>query len=678
MQFNRTSGRFKLAQPQKQVIYDKLLILYITNNDRLFVFNRFLDELKHATCKSSVHLLIVNTTTDDEYTSQMTGLGISFTVASVPCPRSDYLPKIRYGIQFAKQYGFAYMLKCDNDIIIPSYTLEYMFANRRTLEKELTLSPSLSTGIPSVEYFIESLFTPEEVDLVRNDFKQCVFHDQENIFDYRPLNRHTIGADKWDPAAYFKSLRQLSESMIQTDKNGRDHTKHSKFYRGNHPIRHGFGNSLINELIVKYRYKLFREKKCSIVAEENTYLCDMCFMISTAKYDRLLNMENLVIDGCDEVPLNRYAWNTGMKHQIVHGGYAIHITYNWRWFLNNQDGGSNIEKPTESIIEFEESFIKKLYEPRSEICIMYMTANDRHYTFKNTVKMLNDSAHIDKIHLLVLTHCNDAEFYNDCLADSRFSYMVKTFDPDNNYMNKIRFTIDFAETNQIPYIVKHDNDIIMCTSVYDYIFEQRSLLDDPAKLAITPTLTSGIPTCDIFIEDYLTDEEKTYMYGLFKAHSFQSMWGGDYRSLNKYTIDSEEWSSAEFYEGVRALTHYYKGIHPVRVNEKALTELNKLVHKYRNVILNPDSYILHEDTTSPYFCNSIYCIRRDIYKQIVNAKELFVDAFDEVPLNKWRDLYSRSIVIVRRGTAIHFMYNCIPNYLQREADAVQTLLNQSE
>jgi len=672
MQFNREKGRFTRVEKEARPSSDKLMILYMTNNDRLFVFDRFVDELSKTACKAGVHLLIVNTTQDDSYSSRMIGLGIPFTVACVPCPRSDYLPKIRYGIQFAKQHGFSYMMKCDNDVIIPAYTLEFMYANRATLNKELTLSPSLSTGIPSVEYFIDSLFTPEDAASVREDFKQCEFHDQEGIFDYRPLNACTIGAETWNPTTYFKTLRELSESM-QVDSRGRDRYGHSKFYRGMHPVRHGFGNQRINDLIIKNRDALFRDKECYVVAEENTYLCNMCFMISTANYDRLMNVENLTIDGCDEVPLNRYAWNTGLRHQIIRNGYAIHITYNWRWFLNNVDGGSNIEKPTEPIVAFEEDFVRKLYQSTFELCIMYLTANNRHQTFRHTVKALNESAHVDKIHLLVLTHDGDAAFYADCLADCRVSYTINTFDSDNNYMNKIYYTLNFAEKGGIPYILKHDNDILMGPSVYDHIFEQKSILQDNSRLVLTPTLTSGIPTCDLFIDDYLTEDERKHIHGLFKQHSFGSIWGVDYTSLNTHTTGASEWSSAAFYEGVHAIKHPYKGIHPVRVNEAALVELNNLVIKYKSTILEPDSYTLYDDTRSPYFCNSIFCIRTDVYKNIVNAKELFVDAFDEVPLNRWRTLNKQSIVVIRRGTAIHFMYNCIKNYLKYESQYVNLI-----
>jgi hypothetical protein len=674
MFFNRATGKFVPVEPKPVIANEKILVLYITNNDRFFVFEKFVDEMKIISCKDKYHMLIVNTNPNDTYTKRLSAAGISSTFATVPCDKSNYLPKIRYGIEYAKREGFKYILKCDNDIIIPAYTLEYMYANRALVDKELTLSPSLSTGIPSVEYFIESMFTADEVDQIRDEFKKCVFHDQPGIFDYRPLNKHSVEASRWDPKAYFNDLAQLSERMV-TGPDGRDQYGHSKFYRGMHPIRHGFGNKQINDLIVKNRDKLFAHKECSIIEEQNMYLCDMCFLVGTSNYDQLLNKENLVIDGCDEVPLNRFAWNRSLKHLIIRHGYAIHITYNWRWFLNDTDGGSNIEKPTQTITEFEEEFVTALYDftPKFDMCIMYLTSNQRQFTFKHVVNAINASKYVGNIHLLVLTHANDCEFYERVLKGSAISYTVKNFDNHDNYMNKVRFTVNFASANKIPYIVKHDNDILMGPAVYDYMFENRGILQDDTNLVLTPTLTSGIPTCDLFVDDYLTSEEKEYMHSLFKSHSFGTIWDVDFQSLNKYTIDANEWSSDDFYKGVHAIDHHYKGIHPVRVNEHALVELNKLVCKYRDQILGPDSYSLTYDTTSPYFCDSIFCVRTDIYANIISSKELFVDAFDEVPLNKWRDIYGRAIVIIRRGTAIHFMYNGIPNYIDYERKFVDML-----
>ena len=339
-----------------------LLLFYLTNNDRYFVFDKFILNLQKVQKLSSVLLLIVNTNPDSsKYEEVLSKTNINYKCVHVDCPKWDYLPKVRYAINFAKANQIKYIMKCDNDIIIPVYTFDYMLNNLELLDTNLSLSPSLSTGIPSVEYFIDSFFSEEEVLSIRNEFKRCTFFEQKDIFDYRPLNTCSIESTAWDYNMYFSKLQHMSNTMTAINNNGKTSSGHNKFYLGNHPIRHGFGNSLINDYIIKHRDEFFKDKECSILDEKFPYLCDMCFLISTYNYDRLIHIDNLIIDGCDEVPLNRYAWNNNLKHLIVKGGYAIHITYNWRWFLNNIDGGSNIEKPTEDILTYEEDFINRLY-----------------------------------------------------------------------------------------------------------------------------------------------------------------------------------------------------------------------------------------------------------------------------------------------------------------------------
>ena len=310
-----------------------------------------------------------------------------------------------------------------------------------------------------------------------------------------------------------------------------------------------------------------------------------------------------------------------------------------------------------------------------KLAIMYLTCDTRHFTFPHFVKHLSQSKHLDEIVLLVLTNTNDSEFYENILKGTKISYLIRQFEEHNNYMNKVFFTLQFTESYEIPYIMKHDNDIILGAPLYDYLFENLSVLEDEKNIVLTPTLTTGIPTCDLFMKDYLTTEEQKHVSDLFKEYRFGPLWGTDYTSLNTYTVDSPltAWDSSEFYKGVHKIPHHYKGIHPVRMHERAILTLNEYVIKYKDRILSKDEYSLDFDSESTYFCDSIFCIKRSVYETFLNKRELYVDPFDEVPLNKWRDMNKLNYVIVRKGTAIHFMYNCIDNYLYHEKRFIDSL-----
>ena len=313
-----------------------------------------------------IKILIVNSSNDlDFYANSLSDTGLSYDLASVQCPPSDYIPKVKYAIEYAKNNGHKYIMKFDNDVIVPAYTLDYIIDNTEYLDddRNLTLSPTISTGIPSAEYFIDDFFKPEYTSLIRAEFKKCAFHIQDGIMDYTPLNKHTINNENnWDYKKYYSDLNSYMDGITDNG-SGRTPDNYCKFYKGIHPIRHGFGNSLINDGIIENKDIFFSKKECSIIeSPESTYLCDMCFVIRTDKYDTIINYSNLIIDGCDEVPINRFSWINNSRHLIIKSGYAIHMTYNWRWNLNNINGGSNIEKPEISLDEYESNFIKSLYD----------------------------------------------------------------------------------------------------------------------------------------------------------------------------------------------------------------------------------------------------------------------------------------------------------------------------
>ncbi len=345
---------------------NKLLIFYLTSNDRYFVFGKFIDEIKKMKNKEDVKILIVNSSNDlSFYDNELRNSGLDYDLAGVECPQSNYLPKVRYAIDYAKTNGYKYIMKFDNDVIVPAYTMDYIIQECELLNDDstLTLSPTISTGIPSVEYFIDDFFDPEYANEIRREFSRCVFQVQDGIMDYTPLNQHTVNSQEpWDYINYYRSINSYMDGLTDIG-NGRTINNYCKFYKGMHPVRHGFGNKLINDGIINNREKFFASKDCKpIRAEYSTYLCDMCFVIRTDKYDKIINHENLIIDGCDEVPINRFSWINNLNHIIIRGGYAIHMTYNWRWYLNEVDGGSNIEKPENSLDLYEMDFIKSLYE----------------------------------------------------------------------------------------------------------------------------------------------------------------------------------------------------------------------------------------------------------------------------------------------------------------------------
>ena len=321
-----------------------ILIFYLTANDRYFYFEYFLKEINKSKHVDRLQLLILNSSDDMKYYNEtLLNSNISYDCVHVYCPKSNYLPKVRYAIDYALNNNYKYIFKCDNDVVIPTYTIDYIVENIKELDNNyLTLSPTVSTGMPTVEYFIDEAFTKEECKLIREEFNKCIFNNQPGVFDYRFLN-NIMNDNEWDYNKFFNTINKMNT-----------------WFKGVHPIRYGFGNDLINELIIKYKHKIFENKDCKIVKDNSNYLANMCFFISTTNYNNLINIEDFTINGCDDVQLFRYSEKYNIKHGIISNGFAIHIAYGWRWDLNNTKQYPdyvNINCPTNSLLEYELNFM---------------------------------------------------------------------------------------------------------------------------------------------------------------------------------------------------------------------------------------------------------------------------------------------------------------------------------
>jgi hypothetical protein len=88
-----------------------ILIFFLTANDRHFYFDKFLKEINNCKNSDRLHLLILNSSNDmTYYNAALAYSSITFECVYVPCPKWDYLPKVRYSIDYATKHNFKYIL----------------------------------------------------------------------------------------------------------------------------------------------------------------------------------------------------------------------------------------------------------------------------------------------------------------------------------------------------------------------------------------------------------------------------------------------------------------------------------------------------------------------------------------------------------------------------------------
>jgi len=223
-----------------------------------------------------------------------------------------------------------------------------------------------------------------------------------------------------------------------------------------------------------------------------------------------------------------------------------------------------------------------------------------------------------------------------------------------NYMLKILTGIDsYSE-----YSIKLDEDIFLSTAVWDFFLDNIDILENETNLFLSPILNNGIPSVDLFIDQFCNAEEKQILNKIFLRTSLPSIWGADYSKLENHTTKAHHWSSENFYNEVAKINHYYKGVHPVRFSADAQNYILDVVLKRFDKILNCSNMSFFYDK-KPYFCNSVFGIKTETWHKIVNDKSLFKDEFEEVPLNLYREENNLSMVFINNGFGVHPSYNTI-------------------
>lgn len=298
-----------------------------------------------------------------------------------------------------------------------------------------------------------------------------------------------------------------------------------------------------------------------------------------------------------------------------------------------------------------------------KLIIGYLTDNRRIYSFYQFIHFLNKIKNKDIIKLCILCNKNSLDFFKQKSKDFiDINYEIIVGNPINDcdYMDKIFKLTECAKNNNIPYIMKLDNDIIINNYIIDYMIENLDVLNDNNNLCIMPCLSSGIPTVELFINDFFNEDEKKNIYCKFKNTMFPYIWNFDYSVLNQN--NNQSWNNEQFFINVQNLNYHYKGIHPIRINDNCIHYLNDVIKEKINKIMDKQNYELDINKKYPYICNSVFIIKTNIYDNIIHDKTLYVDPFDEVPVNKYYIQNKLNIVYVRNSFTIHPIYNSINNY----------------
>ncbi len=228
------------------------------------------------------------------------------------------------------------------------------------------------------------------------------------------------------------------------------------------------------------------------------------------------------------------------------------------------------------------------------------------------------------------------------------------FPQGNNYMRKVEAAL--ANSGEI--CLKLDEDCLMSKEVFEFIIGQAVVIAEQRALLVSPLVTSGIPSVDLFIESFVKDEpviSELKRYFVEQRYP-RDLWGVDYSSLNgNVRAMNGKWDPTTFYLGVAKIDSYYKGIHPIRLSLGAQILLLQYVESNLERFLSPRSLNLLE--FSPlYFTNHVFLISKNSWKRLITLEN---DGFDEVPLNNMMKTSGMKSFLVDHGYCLHSLYNTV-------------------
>lgn len=247
--------------------------------------------------------------------------------------------------------------------------------------------------------------------------------------------------------------------------------------------------------------------------------------------------------------------------------------------------------------------------------------------------------------------------------------------PNDDYMLKV----ESMKTTDCEYMCKWDDDVFINRHVWNYMIENASTVKNSEYSVLAPILTNGIPTVDLFVEDFMNVEEQAYVSSIFLNEGVAPhMWGCSYAGINDAIKNMTSWNRKEYWNLVAAhnqvagtsLPWYFsivKGVHPARFSERYNKFIIDFTIRNSDKVFSAGNYYL-ESVHTPYFCNNLFLTSTEFYKE---SQTMFYDHWDEGQLTVLSNRLNKTPVYIRNSYGIHMAYGCTANQVGIETEFSQ-------
>lgn len=292
--------------------------LFSSKASRLPLCLRNLIQISRVHPKLKQELLIVVYTTpelSDVWDKEITKfrlLGID--MQNSPCKTYNYMERTMQ----ASKTDCVYSCRLDDDLFMSSHVWEFMLFNLHILENEnlLYFTPEFTTGIPTVDFFIDDFFDSHK----RDDIHRIFIEDNiptspwYNV-DFSHVKNKVSTLSHWDTDAYYDEL-----------------SLNATVFKGLHPIRFSDRANLLmcEEVINNFDKFMTKQDHSSMRIVKNLHFTHFLFF-KTETWTRALEIR---YDDFDEISFNQYGLRNSGHFAIPKNSFAIHTAHG---YVNNQN-----------------------------------------------------------------------------------------------------------------------------------------------------------------------------------------------------------------------------------------------------------------------------------------------------------------------------------------------------
>jgi hypothetical protein len=204
-----------------------------------------------------------------------------------------------------------YVIKCDEDIYLTTDGWNKYLYDVENIDWTKTgcYIPLITSGIPSVEFFIDLFMNDKDTEFFRSEFSKV------QIPNLWGVNYDHLKYSPENPNDFFEQVNQI------------DH-----HYKGIHPLRVSIylQNALVDYILMNPKWKNVNFGN-NLIDFKPAYFCNSIYLLPTKFYKEAIEgMKNgkFIMDGFDEVGLNQYISDVNKVFTYNANSVAVHPSYN--------------------------------------------------------------------------------------------------------------------------------------------------------------------------------------------------------------------------------------------------------------------------------------------------------------------------------------------------------------